>query len=239
MAINPNSVTAIATAVNERLEQIGVVFGREMGFVPPKEKFNVPDYINGIAAQAFAAGRAEIRIRHTAVPVFHCDLTSQYPTVNSLLGNPKVLAAERLSFEDVTEEIRALIERITKDDCRDRKLWPKLKVFVQVKPDSDLFPVRAEYNNDGVTKNIGMNYFTSDKPVWFTLCDVIASKLLNDEKIPQIEKAIRMVPHGQQKGLRPVKLRGEVEVDPRKDDLFQVMIEQKELYKKSAKEKTR
>jgi hypothetical protein len=40
------------------------------------------------------------------------------------------------------------------------------------------------------------------------------------------------------KGLRPVKLRGEVAVDPRKDDLFQVMIEQKELYKKSAKEKT-
>ena len=50
------------------------------------------------------------------------------------------------------------------------------------------------------TKNIGMSFFTSDKPVWYTLCDVIASKLLNDGKVPCIEKAYRMVPHGQQKG---------------------------------------
>jgi hypothetical protein len=216
---------------------VGKACFRAMGYVPPEEKFDVPDYIYGIAAQSFSAGRAEVRIRHTAVPVSHCDLTSQYPTVNSLLGNPEVLAAERLSFEDVTEEIRALVTRITKDDCFDRKLWPRLKVFVRVKPDRDLFPVRAEYNNDGVTKNIGMNYLTSDKPVWFTLCDVIASKLLNNGKVPCIEKAIRMVPHRQQKGLKPIKLRGEIEVDPCKDDLFQVMIEQKELLKKSAKRK--
>jgi uncharacterized protein (DUF2147 family) len=95
----------------------------------------------------------------------------------------------------------------------------------------------AEYLDDGVTKNIGMNYLTSDKPVWFTLCDVIASKLLNNDKVPCIEKAYRMVAHGQQKRLKPVKLRGEIEVDPRKDDLFQVMIEQKELLKKLAKRK--
>jgi hypothetical protein len=216
---------------------LGKAYLGAMGIVPPMEKFSdVPDYIHGIAAQAFSAGRAEIRIRHTAVPVSHCDLTSQYPTVNSLLGNPEVLAAERLSFEDVTEEIRALAERITPEDCFNREQWRKFKVFVRVKPDRDLFPVRAEYNDDGITKNIGMNYLTSDKPLWFTLCDVIASKLLNNGKVPHIEKAIRMCHTASRKDSK-VKLRGEVEVDPRKDDLFQVMIEQKELYKQSAKQK--
>jgi hypothetical protein len=42
-----------------------------------------------------------------------------------------------------------------------------------------------------------------------------------------------MVPQGQQKGLRPVNLRGMVEVDPGKDDLFQRMVEQKEVHKTS------
>jgi hypothetical protein len=60
--------------------------------------------------------------------------------------------------------------------------------------------------------------------------DLVASKLLGG-KVPRIEKAIRMVPHGQQKGLRPISLRGMVEVDPRTDDLFRVMVEQKQVYK--------
>src|SRR2546428_2448222 len=44
---------------------IGKAYLRAMGIVPPMEKFTeVPDYIHGIAAQAFSAGRAEICIRH-------------------------------------------------------------------------------------------------------------------------------------------------------------------------------
>lgn len=42
-----------------------------------------------------------------------------------------------------------------------------------------------------------------------------------------------MVPHGKQKGLKSTNLRGMVEVDPRKDDLFQVMVEHKQVYKTS------
>jgi len=42
-----------------------------------------------------------------------------------------------------------------------------------------------------------------------------------------------MIPHGQQACLKAVSLRGIVEVDPRKDDLFRVMVEQKEVHKKS------
>jgi hypothetical protein len=132
----------------------------------------------------------------------------------------------------VTDKVRNFVERIALDDCFKQKHWKKMKFFARIRPNNDVVPVRAEYHDDGVTKNIGLNYFRSSEPIWLSGPDVIASKLLSG-KAPYIEKAIRMVPHGQQKGLRPTNLRGMVEVDPRKHDLFRVMVEQKQAHKTS------
>lgn len=209
---------------------IGKAYLRAMGITPLKKKFKIPDYIHGIASQAYFGGRAECRIRNTPVPVVLTDFSSQYPTINSLLGNPEVLRAESLSFEDATLKIRDFVEQITLDDCFEQKPWKEMKFFARIRPDNDIVPVRAEYNDDGTTKNIGVNYFSSDEPIWLSGPDVIASKLLTG-KVPNIENAIRMVPHGNQKGLRPTNLRDVVEIDPRNDDLFQLMVEQKEFFK--------
>jgi hypothetical protein len=160
------------------------------------------------------------------------DFSSQYPTINCLLGNWEVLIADSLTFEEATDEVRSFVEHITFEECFDQTTWKQMKFFAQIRPDGDVLPVRAEYNDDGVTKNIGLNYFTSSESIWVSGPDVIASKLLAG-KVPHIEKAIRMVPHGQQKGLKPTNLRGMVEVDPRTDDLFRVMVEQKQVYKNS------
>ena len=211
---------------------IGKAYLKALGITPLKQKFNVPDHIHGIASQAYFGGRAECRIRNTPLPVVLTDFSSQYPTVNALLGNREVLIAESLTFEDATKEITEMVKRITLDNCFDPTFWRKFRFFARVLPDEDVLPVRAEYNNDGVTKNIAVNYFSSREPIWLSGPDVIASKLLTG-KAPRIEKAIRMVPHGQQKGLKPVSLRGMVEVDPQKDDLFRVMVEQKQVYKTS------
>jgi hypothetical protein len=211
---------------------IGKAYLRAMNIIPPAKKFDIPDYIQGIASQAYFGGRAECKIRNTAVPVVLTDFSSQYPTINSLLGNPEVLIAEKLTFEDATDEVRSFIQQIQVDDCFDQTSWKQMKFFARIRPSGDVLPVRAEYNDDGITKNIGTNYFTSRESVWLSGPDIIASKLLSG-KVPDIEKAIRLVPHGQQAGLKPVNLRGMVEVDPRKDDLFRVMVEQKEVHKKS------
>jgi hypothetical protein len=211
---------------------MGKSYLRAMNIVPPAKKFDIPDYIQGIASQAYFGGRAECRIRNTAVPVVLTDFSSQYPTINSLLGNPEVLIAEKLTFEDATDEVRSFVEQIKLEDCFDQRYWKQMKFFALIRPDGDVLPVRAEYNDDGVTKNIGVNHFTSTEPIWISGPDVIASKLLSG-KVPRIEKVIRMIPHGQQAGLKAVNLRGMVEVDPRKDDLFRVMVEQKEVHKKS------
>jgi len=105
-----------------------------------------------------------------------------------------------------------------------------MKFFARIRPDGDVLPIRAEFNDDDVTKNIGLNYFTDSESVWLSGPDVIASKLLAG-KIPHIEKAIGIVPRGQQKGLKPTNLRGMVEIDPRNDDLFRVMVEEKQVQK--------
>src|SRR5207302_930124 len=101
--------------------------------------------------------------------------------------------------------------------------------FALVQPDEDIFPVRTVY--DGATQNIGSNYLTSDTPIWFAGPDVVASALLTG-KMPKILRAIRMVPHGKQAGMRNVNLRGSmVNIDPYKDDLFCKIIEQRKLHK--------
>ncbi|MGA2077172.1 MAG: hypothetical protein ABSH52_27080 [Terriglobia bacterium] len=182
----------------------------------------------GIAMQAYYGGRAECRIRHTPVPIVHTDFKSQYPTVNALLGNWNILTAKTVSFDDVTDEVRELLGAITLKDTFDPDFWKRLGFFALVKPDQDILPVRTVYN--GETQNIGVNALSSDTPIWFAGPGVIESVLLAG-KPPHIEKAIRMVPHGRQAGLKTTSLRGMVSIDPRKHDFFRYVVEQRELHK--------
>ena len=60
--------------------------------------------------------------------------------------------------------------------------------------------------------------------MWIAGPDLIASVLLSGH-IPDVQEAFRIVPHGKQRGLRPIKLRGAILVDPRKEDFFTRVIE--------------
>jgi DNA polymerase type B, organellar and viral len=66
---------------------IAKAYLNEMRIKRPKQQFRAPNKMLGIAMQSYYGGRAECRIRKTPVPVIHTDFTSQYPTVNALLGN--------------------------------------------------------------------------------------------------------------------------------------------------------
>jgi hypothetical protein len=104
-------------------------------------------------------------------------------------------------------------------------IWPKLRVFVQIKPNADVVPVRARYGA-AHDFNIGVNYYTSDEPQWFALPEVLKSRPIT-RRAPEIIRAIRLVPVGRQRGMRPITLRGGIEVDPYNDDLFRTLIEQR------------
>ena len=201
-----------------------------MGIVPPLQKFKVSDEILGIAMQSYFGGRAECRTRHVEVPIIHTDFTSNYPTCAALLGNWEVLTASRVTFDDATDDVRALLRDVTIDEVFDQRFWKQLSFFALIEPDDDILPVRTVYN--GVTQNIGINYPRSDQPVWFAGPDLVASVLLAN-KVPRVLKAIRMVPHGKQRGLRPTALRGMVAINPRRQDFFRHAVEERQRYKGS------
>jgi hypothetical protein len=203
-----------------------------MRIAVPKAKFNVLDREQGIAMQGYFGGRAECRIRKTPVPIVHTDFTSQYPTVNALLGNWDLLTAESVGFEDSTDEVRKMLAEMELENTFNPSFWKRLSFFALVRPDRDILPVRTVYN--GRTQNIGLNYLTSEKPIWFAGPDLVVS-CLHTGKAPEILKAIRMVPHGQQQGLETSNLAGMVTINPGSDDFFCRVIEQKSEHKPSNK----
>ena len=106
------------------------------------------------------------------------------------------------------------------DLCFDRLLWPQFRFFALIRPDHDIFPVRAAYNDRERDRlNIGLNYFSSEAPVWFAGPDIVASVLLNGGRVPHILKAVRISSVGKQPGMRPVHLLGKIRIDPNVDDL--------------------
>lgn len=114
-----------------------------MGIALPKEKFKVPKRTLGIAMQGYYGGRAECRIRRSVVPVVHTDFTSQYPTVNALLGNWRTLIGERVEFEECTKEVEGLLHHASLDSAFTRKFWRRLCFFALIQPDKDILPVRT------------------------------------------------------------------------------------------------
>ena len=212
---------------------IAKAFLNTMGVIQPSQKFPLDDKTNGIGMQGYYGGRAEIRIRHTSVPVIYTDFLSQYPTVNTLLGFWRLLTAKRLRVREATREVTALLKSVDVNQLLDPKTWHKLNFFALVKPDADILPVRAVYgeNRVGSETNIGINPLTAEKPLWFAGPDIVASRLLTG-KSPRILRAIRFEAVGVQKGLKSVTL-GKGSINPARDDFFRKVIEERKGKKKS------
>jgi hypothetical protein len=210
---------------------IGKATFRQMGIKRPSEKFETPNELQGVFMQPYFGGRAEDHIRKVPVPVMRLDYLSQYPSVNTLMGNWEILTAETVTYPECTEEIRKFLQSVTPrewlEKCFDPKTWPQLRFFALVLPNDDIFPVRAPFDaRDREHLNIADSRFSSEKPVWFAGPDIVAS-IIRTGRVPQVRKAIRIVPHGRQPGMKPITLRGVVEIDPYRDDFFKVLIEQR------------
>jgi hypothetical protein len=198
-----------------------------LGIVPPLAR--QPDFprdVLGYAMCAYYGGRAECRIRRVPLPVRYVDFLSMYPTVNALMDNWSLLTADHIDVVDATEDVRTFVDSVTAEDCFDPATWRRLPAFVQVLPQGEVFPVRTRYESGGQSYQIGSNYLTSRTPLWYALPDVVAAKLLSGDN-PEIVRAVRIQPSGQQSGLRPAKLRGRVRVDPRTSDFFRSVIEER------------
>jgi len=204
---------------------IGKAYLRAMGIVEPMRKFkDIPPKIHGIAMAAYYGGRAECRIRRWPVPVVPIDLTSEYPSVDALLGIWDVLTAARLTTKDATNDVRAVLTDVTLDKLFDPAFWKSLNFYARIMPEGDILPVRSVYGGKSGTCNIGLNALNWKQPTWIAGPDLIASVLLSGHT-PNVLEAFRIVPHGKQRGLRPIELRSSISVDPRKEDFFTRVIE--------------
>jgi len=199
-----------------------------MGLIPPSQKFEVPNESLGYAMESFSAGRAETKIRHVEVPVAPLDFMSEYPTVAALMDLMEILRAKKLTFEDATNEVQSLVESMSLHRCFKRRQWQDFRFFALVEAAGDVFPVRTMHS--GFTQSVGNDYLTDKQPIWMAGPDVIDS-VLQTEKGPRILRAIRLVPHGKQKGLKSVRLRNAVRIHPGRDDIFRKIIEERRRHK--------
>jgi len=220
--LQPAKVYSPATVGSRYLDALGVT--------PPEEKFELPAARQGYAISAFFGGRAEARIVRTFVPVAYVDATSMYPSINALLGTWDILRARSLVTEDATGVVRKLlVDRALSERCYERDFWSDRIGVTLVeldRPTDQVLPVRGWYDPDAVDPRIGVNPLTYNGPIWYFLPDVIASVLLSGHA-PEIRRAIRFRGVGIQRGLRAIALRGGPQIDPRHDDPFVAMIEQR------------
>jgi hypothetical protein len=210
---------------------VGTRYLEAMGLERPMDKFALHPRIHGWAMSAFFGGRAEARIVRTEVPVTYVDATSMYPTVNALLGTWSLMRAKSLRTEDATDRVRSLIRAPDLfERCFEPGFWSEEigVALVEIQsPGEQILPVRGFYDPKARDPRIGLNPFSYQGRLWYVLPDVIASAILTGRP-PEVVRAIRLVPRGTQVGLRPVRVRGGREIDPRSADPFVAMIEQRQ-----------
>ena len=212
---------------------LGKAYLRVMNVQPwTKAQPDFPPELIGQIVSTYYGGRAEVRIRRRPTRVLYCDFLSMYPTVCTLMGLWRFVIAKQTRWCDATKQTQAFLDRVDPKDLYDQKAWSQLTTLVQLCPDDDVLPVRARYGGES-SSNIGVNRLTSSAALWFTLADVVTSKVLTG-KTPRILSAIRFAPGETQEGLQPVDIAGrpEFRVDPNgNEDFYRRVIDLRQTVK--------
>ena len=214
---------------------LGKAYLKQMGIRPFCEvQPDFPPHLTGVIMSTYFGGRAEVRWRREIRQVLYCDFLSMYPTVCTLMRLWRFVIAQGMEWRDSTEEIRALVNSISLAELQRPEFWPQLTTLVRVAPQADIFPVRAKY--DGKSQTIGLNYLSSECPLWFTLADIIDAKL-HGGKSPAILETITFSPKEPQTGFRAISIAGNsnYRVDALKDDFFKRLIDLRSAIKAELK----
>lgn len=212
---------------------IGKGYLRAMGITPILERQpDFPKEYLGYAQAAFFGGRTSAHVRKIPVPTILVDFLSMYPTVNSLMGLWRFVTAREIRVVDhCQKDICRFLRSISRDRLFQPETWKQLTAFVKIIPDGDILPSRSKYSDHSNDWQVAVNYISGDKnnpkhALWFSLPDVVTSVILTG-RIPNIVDAFRIEPVGVLPGLKPIKLRGVIQVDPAQQDFFKVVIEER------------
>ena len=183
-----------------------------------------PKPLLGFILSAYFGGRCEVRWRREIKQVLSCDFLSMYPTICTLMKLWRFVIAKGVDWRETTLATQHFLDEVTLSDLQRQKTWERLHTLVQLQPNEDVLPLRAKY--DRISPTIGLNEITSDHALWYTLADVIVSKLRTG-RAPRIIKAISFEPREPQEGLMPIRVggaEGEL-IDPYTDDLYRRLID--------------
>lgn len=222
--LQPTRAYSPASIGKSYLQAMGIrpILDRQPGF---------PKTYLGYAQSAFFGGRTSAHIRKIPVPVVCTDFLSMYPTVNSLMGLWDFVTAREITIvKDCQKEITKFLNGVSASFLLTQDAWKCLAGFVQIIPDGDILPSRSKYSDVSNDWQVGVNHIYSDAThptaLWYSLPDVVASVILTG-RVPQILDAFRLKPTGKAKELRPIRLRGTIDVNPRQKDFFRAVIEER------------
>jgi hypothetical protein len=193
-----------------------------------------PPEMLGNIMTSYYGGRCECKIRKEPVKVTTLDFTSMYPTITMEMDLWRFMIAESLEMKDVTDEIKDMLSKVDLTFLQNKANWKDLVVMVKIQPDEDILPVRMDYKGSGTGYNVGINYLSSESELWYALPEIIASVILT-EKVPKIVEAVKFIPKGIQKNLGNSQILG-IDIDPEKDNLVQVLVEERQKIKLQMKE---
>ena len=208
---------------------VGKAALREMNIRPFSEvNANVSNNDLGAAMESFYGGRSEVHIRRESRDTVYVDFLSMYPTVCTLLGLWKFVTARQIGVVHNARNTSKIAEVLSRQDLSSMfraENWRNLHSIVRIESSGDLLPIRADYSPTGGS-SIGLNYLQTAKPIWYTLADAIASKILTG-KAPKITDAITLVARGTQSKLEPWAIMGDdkYNVDPNTNDFYKRLIE--------------
>jgi hypothetical protein len=218
------SMTPLSRILSEA--SIGKAYLKQMNIRPWQElQPDAPNELNGLIMSTYFGGRAEVHLRRIIHQVLYCDFLSMYPTVWTLMGLWRFVIAKGMNWHDATIETAEFLDRAALADLQKPENWPLLTTLVEIEPDGDILPVRAKYAGEQQA-TIGLNHLSSNQPLWFTLADCLASKILTGRS-PKVVRAMRFSPGELKDGLKPISMAGNnaYRIDPLKDDLYRRLID--------------
>jgi len=188
-----------------------------------KQNPDFPKEILGLILSTYYGARVEARIINKPTKVTVLDFTSMYPTLFVLFGMYQLLIADKIIHRVTTKETQKFLDKITISQINQPELWKKMLTICKIMPDEDVLPVRSDYDTRAL--NTGINHLRSEDgtALWFTLPDLIQSKLLTGNT-PKILEAITFSSQGVQSGLRDIEVLDGINLK-KGEDLFKKLIE--------------
>jgi hypothetical protein len=219
----PSQVFSQASYAEAILEQAGLG-------LPLQTWTTLPRSLLGIGMGALYGGDCGLAERHVLnLPVDYYDVTGEYPVCAHLVGAFDLLRHNAIDIiEEDPEELTAFLAELTVERLlSEPELWRRLgRTICHIIPRGDLLPHRVPNGKAWLLKVAPINH---PHPIPYLLLD-LASSYLDTGQLPEIVSAVSLQPvRRRRRRLRALELPSGRVFDPRTDDLFLCLAEERLL----------